>query len=617
MDLQWRASPVDRPIDDTVPAGDFWSPVSLPGRPSGLTGSTAVAYTTTFEDPRDEAEEVLSLDIEGGPGPITVWWNGERAARWPFPYGPRRIALPEVEATNDLCIVVEAAAGRFAGAVGRDDIELVPAPAERLSIDVMPPVYISDLAVEPTWTEKGGVLSVTTDVAATSGFAGNVRYSVRPEGVRGPGTMHRASVEMAPGGRERVTVEIAVPDAERWSPQADDPARYTVRAKVDEHSRTATVGFRTVALEPDGLAVNGERVPLRGFLVYPGADAAAVVERAVATGANAIRPFAHVPPVALYDRCAAAGVLVWQDAPILGSDPISHEEGLACTSALASMIQGRPALAAIALHSDAVDIAPNPLDDSIWDRLKFRWRAYRATYDPSAVRALATPFAEEVPVVDLVGPPGIESPATEFYPGVRYGRLADISRLLDRYDPTIVAATGAPAAGTDDRLPQRWQSIFDQRDIADAEDSFQYQLRVCKSVVEAVRLRDGGGVLIDALADVTDAGGFGVVNTAGDPKPVCAAIAASFSPVQTMVTPPFTSGAAEAVLVNDGPTSVDATIEITGADTVLTATVEAAPSDRVEVGSLRIPDGPSTIEVATILSEERIENTYRIDYMIA
>lgn len=149
------------------------------------------------------------------------------------------------------------------------------------------------------------------------------------------------------------------------------------------------------------------------------------------------------------------------------------------------------------------------LGGGLFDRLRLRWRVWRADYDPGPAVELAA--ALPGPAFPAVGGPGLGCDAASYYPGWRYGTAGDIEGLLNRYPAEVVAEYGAVAPGpveetaTADRTGGGVTADTDSGTavgggtLARADDpdaTRTAQAPLLKTVTESLRRkRRGGGVL--------------------------------------------------------------------------------------------------------------------------
>lgn len=126
-----------------------------------------------------------------------------------------------------------------------------------------------------------------------------------------------------------VVVPFSIDKPALWSPASPALYRVTARTETDDARDSVTVrtGFRTIRTSPsEGIALNGERIPVRGVTLYhdnavsggalTAEDYDADLAQIRALGANAIRSAVTPHAQYLYDRCDEQGLLVWVDMPL-------------------------------------------------------------------------------------------------------------------------------------------------------------------------------------------------------------------------------------------------------------------------------------------------------------
>ncbi len=617
MDVQWRAAPLEQSHVEARPEPGFWSPVSVPGRPAGFADAEAVAYRTTFPDPREDADEAVFLSLHGGPGPVTIWCNEKRLTRFRWPHRRRIFELPSLEAENEVVIVCERPTDRFRGAFALESLAPdrgIPAPWWELGLTHATGPHLLALDCHPKVTANTGRVDLEALIWRPEETTASVTISGRPAGGRGAGTMERATVpSSSTGGSTTVSASLAFDEPTKWSPRPDpSPARYVIRAKLGDSARSQTVGFRTLSLADGTLSVNGDPVPLRGAWVLPGDPIDTMVERALEANMTALRVYGHVAPPALYAACAEAGLLIWQDLPLSGPGEVPVEPATAMANSVADAISGRPAVGLVSVHDEPVEVVNDPLGDGLLDRLRLRWRAFRATYDSDRLAPIMAEFEEHCPTIPAVGGPGVGTDAGSRYPGVYYGEQATPEAILDRYPVEMLAATGAPAAAPDaETLPAAWQRVFERAAVESASASRAYQRRLVRRTLEVARRRGITTTFVRSLVDEASTGGFGLRGTDDTAKPAWEAIRHAFEPVQTVLTDPSVGAESSVVGLNDTGESVD--VRVTVALEPESRTFEAGipPQSSTELGTVSIPTGVDAVELNTEVASDEVRNRYR------
>jgi len=608
MSLEWRGAVVESPTgpDGTgPPTPDRWEPVTLPGRPSTLAGAEHAAYRTTFPDPRDADVERGLVTVRGVWATATVWCNGQHVASGDWA-GPIRAPF-EPMAENDLVVVCSAPTDRFRG---REASGAVPArvrtPSIRGGVDVeaVPGTYVHGLAVRGVADDEESHIEVAATVDSLGGVEDDLTLSLRPEGFRGGGSMERTSVSAGPGERVRVEASVPVRNERRWWPrELGRQYRYTVRAKLGAHERSATTGLVAVDREGGDLLLNGHRHRPRGVVVPPGADPDAVVEHALDANASLLRARSHVPTARLARACDDAGLLLWQDLPLTGPGPIDLERGRTLARALARSRAHHPSIVYWGVHDDPVDVGGPVTGSGTLEKLRYRWRAWRADADHPQAEALAGSLPSDAAVLPVTGPPGSGADALHCYPGWRDLGETDVAWLLEQY-PTLGEIVGATGAGSLARPTDDAVAGLDRDLLADAvaagptaapavdalaPDSTQRaQARIVRTVLDALRREGVGTIVLDSLLDADVAGGMGVLTAEGERKPAFAAVASTFRPLQAVLDGPPTGDAVDVTVCNDTQSPRTGTVAWTAGD--------ASGSTPVEVGSFARADG-GTVDV--------------------
>jgi hypothetical protein len=616
----WTGATVEPSAGDDPPSPDEWRAVEVPGRPAAFAGADAVAYRTRFADPR-EGDERATLELRGLFARARIWLNGELLGEHDAYFRPARFE-PDLDDENELVVECRAP-DRFGGVYATDRVpgeRAVPGIWWDATLDTHPPTFLDSLSLTPRTDGEGAAIAAEIAVEAGEFLDDRISLSVRPQGFRGGGVMERARVEADAGERVAVEKTLGLRDPAYWWPAGHGPQhKYAVRAKLGDSERVVETGLSTVRATDDGLVVNGQRVPARGFSLLPTGDPTWDVERAANANANLVRAYGHVPPAAFYEAAADAGLLVWQDLPLAGPGECDPDRASELAGRLAGAVERHPSVAAFGVHADPTDhlagIGPGRLA-----RYKVRWRAWRASYDASADREVAEALPDDAAVYPVSGAPGVGIDAAHLYPGWEYGDPADAAWLAERYGcDGAVGGFGAGALATED-------GADDSGDVADfdaaahdayvsggVDDSQAYQARVLKSVTEALRLRGTDLLAADALRDADAGAGMGVLAADGTEKAGYAAMAASLEPVQVVLDSyPRPGGSRELTVVNDTPEQVSGSVSWTAGDRSGGADVTVDAYGRATAGRLRVPDGAEAVELALDLGETAVSNAHRL-----
>jgi hypothetical protein len=613
MSLEWRGAAVAP--DDEMPSPEAWDPVSVPGRPEQFAGTEAVAYETTFSDPRDESDAHILLVLNGMYAHTRVWCNGDLLVTHDAYFEPLRVRLPESE---EYRVVVECRASedRFGGLHVTDQLppeRCVPGIWWDARLETRPDPCVSELSVRPQVAgddPEDAAVEVSATVLTEGSLDDRMTLSLRPEGdVRGGGMMDRARVST---DEEMATVNYTmdVRDPSLWWPHdRGEQSRYVLRAKLGDDEHSVTTGLCTIEYE-DGLLVNGEAVPVRGVtLLDPTAED---IARAVDANANLVRVRAQGTPPEVARACDDHGVLLWQDLPLSGPGSFDSDRGTELAASLAAAYTQHPSFAAVGVHDEPVSSYADGLGSGFLDRLRFRWRAWRAGYDDADAESVAAAVTE-VPTFPVVGPPGIDPDAATLYPGWRYGDTADLSWLCSQFGVgDVVAGFGAGALGTTepDGSPGFDSACHDRHVDGGLDASQAYQAGVVRAVAETLRQRNAPLIVVDSLRDVGDAG-MGLLAADGTEKTAFGALADSYEPTQVVLSDP-SPGEQDIVVIHDWPEKVDLTVEWDRNGDREQAEHTVGPFARVTVDTLALSAGDE-VTLAAADGQTVVKNEYRIN----
>lgn len=614
MFAEWQATTIEEGASDE-------QQVSVPGRPASMAGGEPVRYRTTFDDPRDPEDDVAVLELSGLYAHGEVEVTGRRLfGEWPATnetyFSPLRIPfVPEAAEGNELVVTCHPPRDRFGGIHDSDILspeESVPGIWWDASLSARPLPYVESLRVKPEVTDEGTHLTVTPTVVTDEAIETRVTYSLKPEGdLQTRGMMQRGAIEAAGPGRTTAQHTVDVHDPSLWWPREyGNQNRYALDAKLENHEYTVTTGICDVEYDDGTLRVNDREVPIRGvnLLTADPAD----IDRAIDVNANLVRAHAHVLPPAVYEACDREGILVWQDLPLTGPGEFDPERGHDIANTLVDEYAHHPSLTLYGVHDDPLELVPDNLGSGLLDRLRLRYRAWRAAYDDTGAKRVGTPLEEHRPTIPVVGPPGIDPDAGSYYPGWKFGSAGDIDSLLARYPVPIVAEYGAgtrPAEGDRDSLyeSERYERFSERSDPREA--SQRHQSNVLRRITESLR-GDGVGAIAFCLRD-TERLGMGIYDENGNPKPARDALKNAFEPLQAfLVGEDATAG--EVVIVNDGLAgSVTLEWNANGKQGSESLTLNARSRSSPE--PIPLPDDSDTVELSLTADGTTVENRYELD----
>lgn len=599
------------------PDPDVWTPVEIPGRPQLFADADAAAYRSVFDDPRSGDEDRAVITLHGLFAHARIWLNGDLVGEHDAYFREFRHSF-EPEDRNELIVECRPPEDRFGGV---HDTDLVP-EADRIpgiwwdtTVETHPGTYIYELDVHPRLVDGNAQIDVRAVVETDTHLDDRVTFSLRPEGeFQSRGMMDRASVEADAGERAVVEHTVDVRDPSLWWPRGHGPQhRYAVRAKISGATRSAVTGIRSVTRDADGLLVNGERVPGRGVTLLPATPSD--IDRAVEANATFVRMHAHAPDPAVYEACNEAGLLVWQDLPLTGPGAFDAERGADLAAALDRTYGRHPSLFAYSVHDDPLDLFPSPLGLGTLDRLRMRWRTWRASYDRGPAESVAAGFPDDRLAFPVVGALGSGADAPTLYPGWDYGEVDDVGWVLDTFEVGgVVGEFGAGAFGAvmPDVDPAFDQAKHDAHVDGGTDTSQAYQARVLKRVAEEFRRRGTSLFAAHTLRDAAPAG-MGVVERDGDPKAGYEVLRHAYEPVQATLAAPVPGDVTPLTVVNDGPERVSGTVEWSAGDDGGAVEVGVDAHDTATPESIPIPADAESATLSLSLPDRVVENTYRLE----
>ena len=393
MDLggTWRAVPSDETnrrtfaeprVDDTG-----WEPIAVPSHwrstPAFADCDGPLLYRTHFDAPKPVAGERSWLVFDGLFYQGDVWLDGAYVGDTEGYFNRHTF-----EITEDLGMSTEHVLG----------IELTCAPQDdRTSKRNITGVFQHWDCIDPDWNPggiwrpvrietTGSVRARSLRVICTEATAERAVVSCRAEldsDVARTVTLRTAvagidQLDERPiaEGSNFVEWQVTVPNPALWWPHAlgDQPLHeVTVEVCVDDevsHRIGRRTGFRSLAWKKWTLAVNGERLFLKGANLAPTraalgdateAELRRDIELAKAAGLDLVRVHAHVSRPELYRAADEEGVLVWQDFPLQwGYGRGIRKQAVRQAAAMVDMLGHRPSIALWCGHNEpfALDIEP-------------------------------------------------------------------------------------------------------------------------------------------------------------------------------------------------------------------------------------------------------------------
>lgn len=406
--------------------------------------------------------------------------------------------------------------------------------------------------------------------------------------VTGPdGAVATRTVEPRPlaAGENRLEWTTRVDAPALWWPAALGPQpRYDVAVRVlvdgaESDRRQWRTGLRRVALDDFTCRVNGERLFLKGIALGPqsahlGSLDPDLIRRDVRAARDAgfdlVRVHGHIARPEVYEAADEAGLLVWQDLPLVDGYAVStRSQARRQTRAAVDLLAHHPSILAWCAHEEpngpavAPPEGPEPARTTrtagrLARHLLPSWN--RSILDPLLRRELRTHDPSR-PVVGGSGllphPPRLAGTDSHLWLGWRTGQARDLPRVL-RLWPRLgrfVGAFGTQSAGPGDHatgpsgLDGAEVGSFERylpRSAAHDGPSWAaatrtYQASVLREHIEALRrlkYRPAGGFCALALIDAHPEVGFGLLDHDRRPKPAYHAAVDACRPLLVVAEPP-------------------------------------------------------------------------------
>ncbi len=492
-----------------------WQPGTVPSVLSDVTSEKLYAgtvgwYRVAFDAPERTPAFTLTAHFEQVRRTADVWLNGVKIGHHEDPYVPFDVGLERALRPGQRNVLVVRADSRKDrdpregwwnwGGITRP-VTLIPQGALLLR----DPGVLSDVRCPSGGATSDCTRRVIFDAVLENRSSRTIaggHVNVQVAGAR----MTVPARTLAPGERTHLRRTLTVPDAGLWSPEA--PTLHAVKVTTLAGKRVTQVdrwrtGLRQVAVRDGMLTLNGRQLNLHGASIQedvPGKgpalddkDIAKIVADLKSVGANVTRAHYLLNPK-LLDALDAAGIMVWNQAPIYHRDVLlktraQRDEALATLRGTVLNARNHPS---VITHSVANELSAVP--DTV--------PGTRAYLD--AARTVAGEADPTIPIsVDLLSYPGYGHQKTfdqydllgiNSYFGWYRGKkdhstadLADLGPFLDRMRrlyPTqalVVTEFGA-------------ESTFSGP--ADEKETYAFQEQYLKGVMDIVAQRPfvGGSI---------------------------------------------------------------------------------------------------------------------------
>ena len=506
MDLggTWAAAPGGGALsgfpDDGFDDSD-WVSVDVPGhwgRVSELADAGAVRYRHRFNQQPPAAGERRWLVFEGLLYQADVWLNGSYLGDVEGYFMAHQFDVTEAMAGGrDHLLALELSCpprsadiseGHMLGSLGQAPELLPPGNSGGLwapvRMDSTGEVRILELRVgTESATDHRAVVALQADLDAAR--AGLVRLHTTI-GNADSGEVEHTGDHVLAAGLNHVEWRVEVPEPCRWWPhQLGDQPFYNVTVEAGttqgglSDRRRVRTGLRAVQMDNWQFSVNGVRMFLKGTSFGPAtpwwAEANETelrrdVELAKEAGLNLIRVYGHVAPPPLYDAADEAGMMIWQDLPLLGPFPRGNRDAATdCARAAVGAVGAHPSVILWCGHVDPLgDSADLPSQQGIARRLATHQRPSwnLSVLDRSVKRELerrdptrpAVAYSGVLPHL-----PRLDGTDTHLWLGWKRGQERDLEQFAARWPRAVrfVSQFGAQSPPQEMPLlsPQTWPDL--------------------------------------------------------------------------------------------------------------------------------------------------------------
>lgn len=370
----WRATEADEAVrrsSVTSEADDHgWTTVVVPGHwasTPGLAGATGpVLHRKRFTAGRPAGGERAWLVFDALCHQGDVWLDGAYLGDTDGWFNRHTFEVTDgLRASGEHVLAVEVSAGPspMLGSLG----PLVPEHGSPggiwgdVRLERTGPVRARDLRVlcrEATDELAVVVLRAELD----SDAARTVTLTTSVSGV------HQVDERPVAAGSNFVEWTVGIDDPVRWWPHAlgDQPLHeLTVEVAADgapSHTLTRRIGLRAVARNDRVLRVNGEHLFLKGLELEPPSSRLGdvppewwrtQVDDAKAAGFDLLRVKGFVAPVQLYAAADEAGLLLWQDLPLVGKvDRRTRRQAARLATTMVDLLGHHPSIALWCGHDE-------------------------------------------------------------------------------------------------------------------------------------------------------------------------------------------------------------------------------------------------------------------------
>ncbi len=598
MDLsgEWLAKAINPELTRTGADPDLddseWEKVPVPGHWGQNEffdqEEGPLLYRYHFQHPRPEWGKRLWLKFEGVTAQSDVWLDGSYVGDTRGYFVPHQFDVSDAfDNTTDHVLSVEVAAPlpkssrsnrSITGSLQQGPLAPPGSPG-----GIWKPVTISETGTTAILhsrllctraTEEKGELLVR--LVLDTAHAGDLRVHTSVTGPDGHSVAGGSETHTLANGENRLEWTITIEEPELWWPaQLGEQPMYEVAVAVcpvDEDGTEGPVsdriqwrtGIRTVSVNDFTWRVNGKRIFIKGISVGPQSRFLSSLSQqeirddvlsAKGAGLNLLRVQGHIAPSALYAEADEAGMLIWQDLPLMGGYATStRSAALELAREVVDLIGHHPAISVWCAH-DNPNGSPVPepgrpnqpaksLGRKLGRHLLPSWN--RSVLDPYLRRELRSADKTRSVIARSGSLPtiaNVTSSDAHLWLGWHAGGYEDLAEVIRQWPRLglFLGGFGAQSVAVEDwdQNEPTWSTAmigaFERylprqayaNGVSWALASRAYQADLVRSQIETVRrlkYRPTGGFCLMALADAEPSGGFGVLDHNRQAKPAYEAL---------------------------------------------------------------------------------------------
>ncbi len=592
----------DPDLDDsdweTVPVPGYWGQNEhFSDEPGPL------VYRYHFQHPRPDWGKRLWLRFAGVTATSDVWLDGSYVGDTRGYFVPHQFDVSDAfdDTTNHVLSVEVAAPPPGTGRAKRSitgSLQQGPLAPPGSPGGISKPVTIvetgttaiihSRLLCTKATAETGELLvRLVLDTATV----GDIKAYTSVTGPDGQAVAGGSETHTLASGENRLEWAITLEEPELWWPaQLGEQPLYDIAVALRPIGEDGTegavsdrthwrTGIRRITVDDFTWRVNGKRLFIKGISLGPqdrflsslsGKEIRDDVKSAKSAGLNLLRVQGHIAPEELYTQADQEGMLIWQDLPLMGCYATStRSAALELAREVVDLIGHHPSISVWCAH-DEPNGAPIPEPGRADEPAKSLGRRLGRHLLPSWNRSVLDPFirrelrgADKTRSViarsgSLPTITNVTSSDAHLWLGWHAGGHEDLAEIIRQWPRLglFLGGFGSQSVSLQDwdeeepswatAMMGAFERYLPRRAYADgfswAAATRAYQADLVRSQIETVRrlkYRPTGGFCLMALSDAEPAGGFGVLDSARQPKPAYEALTDACRPLVVIGdTPP-------------------------------------------------------------------------------